>query len=272
MRIRGPLASRFTRMFLGAVAATGLMCVLAVGNASAQTQEDFPPLPPIPAGDAPLPPIPAADTPLPPSVPPTVVQPFVTKVMGRTVRWTRPRTLSVRVSCGLSGTVAVFRHGSRIGRNTFICPATRATTVRVRINPAANRRLRVGAIVRARVISGAQRHSKFMRVVRTVRSTRVVVSAEQFRATSAYASCTPWYVATLVGGNPTWATSSAWYETVCKDSGFYGTHLADWWDYYYWTTAGYWAYYGAWIRNHADGCFRYWDPGSGQHFGPYCPQ
>ena len=271
--------NRFTRMLLGAVAATGLMCVLAVGNASAQTQE-FPTLPPIPAGDMPVPPVQAAETPLSPGdipvppvqvvetplspvVPETVVQPVVTKVMGTTVRWLRThRKLSVRISCGRSGTVAVFRHGVRIGRRTFICPASGATTVRVRITRAANRHLRVGAIVRARVISGTTNgRSELMRVVRRVRST-----------TSAYASCSDWYVTNLVGGTPTWATASSWYESVCNDSGFYGTHLANWWDYYYYTTAGTWQYYGAWILNHADGCHRWWDVASGQHYGPYCPQ
>ena len=132
---------------------------------------------PYPSGSGARCPVPAAETPV---VPPTVVQPVVTKVTGTTVRWLRTyRTLSVRVSCGLPGTVAVFRHGLRIGRNTFICPASRATTVRVRITRAANRSLRVGAIVRARVVSGAHRHSKFLRVVRPVRSTNVAQTADQ---------------------------------------------------------------------------------------------
>lgn len=275
MRITGHPGNRFMRVFLGAVAAAGLMCVFAVGNASAQTQEEFPTLPPIPAADIPLPPVPAAETPLPPVVPAPVVQPVVTKVMGTTVRWLRTyRTLSVRVACGVPGTVAIFRHGLRIGRKTFICPASRATTVRVRITRAANSRLRVGAFVRARVVSGTHRHSKSLRVVRPVRSTNVVLPAERVRgmSTSTYASCSAWYVTNLVGGTPTWATSSWWYESVCNDAGFYGTYLADWWDYYYWTTGGWWQYYGAWIRNHADGCYRWWDVASLQHYGPYCPQ
>lgn len=271
--------NRFARILHGAVAVTGLICVLGVGQASAQSQE-FPTLPPIPASDMPAPPVQVAETPLSPDVMPVppvqvgetplspvapepVVQPVATKVMGTTVRWLRThRELSVRMSCGSSGRVAIFRQSLRIGRQTFICPASRATTVRVRITRTANRQLRVGANVRVRVISGtANRTSKLLRVVRRVRGT-----------TSVYASCSGWYATNLVGGTPTWATNSSWYESVCNDSGFYGTHLANWWDYYYYTTARTWQYYGAWILNHADGCHRWWDVASLTHYGPYCPQ
>jgi hypothetical protein len=267
MRIRSRPGNRFARLFLGAVAAAGLMCVFAVGNASAF---DFPVLPPIPLDEGPVAPVPAAETPLPPVVPATVIQPVVTKVMGTTVRWLRTyRTLSVRVSCGSPGTVAIFRHGLRIGRKTYICPASSATTVRVRITRAANSRLRVGAIVRARVISGTHRHSKFLRVVRPVRSTNVAQTADQPRTLSEYSCADDWVITSKIG--LTWPTSSSWYETMCSGSGFYGTHLANWWDFYFWN--GYnWEYYGAWILNHADGCWRWWNVANLQHYGPYCPQ
>jgi hypothetical protein len=210
----------------------------------------------------PVAPVQAVDPPSP-VMPEPVIEPVVTNVMGTTVRWLRARReLSVRMSCAGSGKVAVFRRGLRIGRRTFICPASGFTTVRVRITRAANRQLRVGADVRVKIISGTtNRPSKSLRVVRGVRGTA-----------SAYASCSGWYLTNLVGGTPTWATGSWWYEDVCNESGFLGGHIASWWDYYFYTPAGTWQYYGSWILNHADGCHRWWNVASGSHYGPYCPQ
>ena len=66
-----------------------------------------------------------------------------------------------------------------------------------------------------------------------------------------------------------WPTSTSWYESFCSEEGFLGTHIAFWWEYYYYTVAGYWSYYGRWTQYTADGCWYYWDATTLSQWGPY---
>jgi hypothetical protein len=281
-----PITNRLTRVSLGALVATALMCVASVSIASAQGPAP-PMLPFIPdedfnapalsgdaaaptSGDAPAPTstTPAApEEPAPPagfiSPPSTTAAP---KLMGSRVGWSR-RTLSVKVSCGASGTVSVLRNGRGIGRRNFACPASGAVRVRVRITAAAARRLRVGTPVRVKVRTGAQRDTKRMRVVRAVRRPSDAAVSGKLAHASSNRQCSAWYVTNIFAMR--WPTSGSWYESYCADNGFYGTHIALWWDYYYWTVGGYWSYYGTWTNYTQDGAWVFWDPASGSHYGPY---
>lgn len=277
--MRRALTNCFTRVSLGALIATALMCVASVSIASAQApsdppmgfpfipQEDFDAPPP---ADAPPPTSttpPAPEEPAPPAVP--VSPPATTdapKLIGATVGWSR-RTLSVTVTCAASGTVSVLRHGRRIGRRSFACPASGAVRVRVRITAAAARRLRVGTRVRVKVRTGAQRDTKRMRVARAVRtSSDAAVGRKLARASSSH--CTSWFISSKVAW--AWQTSTSWWEFWCAYQGFKGGHLADWWDFYYHSyRTNYQEYYGTWTRYHADGCWYYWHATNLSQYGPY---
>ncbi len=201
-----------TRVSLGALLATALMCVAFVSVAPAQgspsdppvgfpfvPQEDFDASPPVEA-DAPPPTSttpPAAEEPAAPPVPVSPPATPAPKLIGSKVGWSR-RTLSVTVSCGASGTVTVLRNGRRIGRRSFTCPANWAVRVRVRIAAAAARRLRVGTPVRVKVRAGAQRDTKRMRVVRAAHtSSDAAVGRKLARASSS--NCTSWFITSKVG-------------------------------------------------------------------------
>jgi len=279
-----PITNRLTRVSLGALVATALMCVACVSIASAQGPAP-PMLPFIPdednapglSGEAAAPtsgeaPAPTSTTPVAPEDPAGVISPpsptAAPKLMGSRVGWSR-RTLSVKVSCGASGTVSVLRNGRRIGRRNFACPASGAVRVRVRITAAAARRLRVGTPVRVKVRTGAQRDSKRMRVVRAVRRPSAVAVSGKLAHASENRQCLDgWYVTNIVASH--WPTSVSWYESYCYEEGCcYAGHIAYWWDYYYWTTAGYWSYYGTWRNYVQDGAWVYWDPTNGMDWGPY---
>jgi hypothetical protein len=253
MRIKLGLPNRSTRMFLGALAATGLMFILFAGTASAQ----------VGAPEFPFPP--PSDNPFEP--PPDATENIASKALGTTTKWTKSaRTLAVRVSCARDGRLAIFRKGVRIGRTAFACSTTTTPNkvVRVTITRAANKKLSVGAIVRARVASSGV-HTKKLRVVRQW-------SALSARSSASSRYCSDYYWSTYIGGN--WPTNGGWWEAWCYDQGLYGSHIAEWWDYYYWAAGNpnYWRYYGTWIRNAADGCWRFWHPDSGAHYGHWCPQ
>jgi hypothetical protein len=247
------------KIALSLALAAGIM-MAAAGNASAQIPQ-FPPLPDIPTGEAPT----------APHTPSSTVKP-ASKVAGTTVRWSRSaRKISVRVSCpaaSTSGVVILTKYGDRIGRKEFRCSASRTTmVVQVRITRAANRKLRGGVMVTARVNSASQTHAKRLRVVRAA---ALPTARASLAATAADQVCSDYYVSSTIGMQ--WQTSTAWYESVCAYSGFYGSHLADVWNFYYWTTGGYWAIYGTWRRYHQDGCFVWWNVADLRDYGPYCPQ
>lgn len=290
MPIRHGLTNRIARASLAAVVGTALMCVLSASNASAQGPPP-PSLPPI-GGDGPAPTPPSSDGAPPTTAPapeaPARVAPPATPPPARPVVPASPRrpvsplrvmgsrvprsgrTLYVNVSCGRLGTVTVSRNNRRIGHRKFGCPASGSLAVRVRLTSAAATRLRAGAIVRVTVRAGDQRQTKRMRVVRAARGSENAAGRKLARS-SANRACHPsWYWTSKIA--LTWQASSQWAETYCgTQGGFYGTHLADWWDYYYYTARG-WEYYGTWTRYHQDGCFVYWDATGGSHYGPYCPQ
>jgi hypothetical protein len=271
-----------TRVSLGALVATALMCVAFVSVASAQgspseppmgfpfvPQEDFDAPPPVDADAAPptstTPP--PTEEPAPPAVP--VSPPATTdapKLRGSSVGWSR-RTLSVSVSCGTSGTVTVLRNGRRIGRRSFTCPASGAVRVRVRITAAAARRLRVGTPLRVKVRTGTQRDTKRMRVARAAHtSSDAAVGRKLARASSS--NCTSWFVTSKVAW--VWQTSSSWWEFWCAYQGFKGSHIALWWDFYFFNyQTNSQEYYGTWTNYTQDGAWVYWDPASGREFGPY---
>jgi hypothetical protein len=149
----------------------------------------------------------------------------------------------------------------------------------VRIGATAARRLRVGAIVRATVRAGGLRHSKRMRVVRAVRASGSHTSALQgsnaavgskLAESSASADCTNWYETNRVGLAAAWATSTWWWELHCVYNGFYGSHLALWYDFYFfnWNTRMH-EYYGTWTRYDQDGRWVFWYAPWGIHYGPY---
>ena len=269
--MRRGLTNCLTRVSLWALVATALMCVASVSIASAQApsgppagfpfipQEDFdaPPMGEMPPPTSTTPPVPE-EVPAPPAPVPVLppATPDAPKLMGSTVGWSR-RTLSVTVSCGASGTVSVLRHGRRIGRSSFACPASGAARVRVRITAAAARRLRVGTPVRVKVRTGAQRDTKRMRVARAVPA----------QASSNH--CTSWFISSTVAW--AWQSSSSWWEFWCAYQGFQGGHLADWWEFYYFSYAtNYQEYYGTWTRYHGDGCWYYWHAPNLSQYGPYC--
>ena len=265
-----------------------LMCVLSASNASAQGSAPSPP--PLPttelAGPAPTaPPSNGArptEAPVPPdedeggdegghaggatSTRPVPVRPTSTppgrisppRVIGSRVRRSG-RTLYVNVSCGRSGTVTVSRKSRRIGRSTFVCPASRSLVVRVRLATAAATRLRAGAIVRVTVRAGDQRQTNRMRV-RVVRA---------LARSSSSGSCSPWYWTSKVGHF--WQASSQWAEFYCSGSGQNGGHLMDWWRYYVWNgNTRTWDIYGGWNRYHQDGCSYFWSVAAGgANYGPY---
>ncbi len=279
-----PITNRFARVSLGALIATALMCVACVSIASAQApprpmlpfipEEDFTPAVPadVPPSDAPPPTSttpPAAEEPAPApgfgSPPSATAAP---KLIGSRVGWSR-RTLSVNVSCGASGTVSVLGNGRRIGRRNFVCPASGAVQVRVRITAAAARRLRLGTPVRVKVRIGAQRDTTRMRLVRAVRRPSAAAASGKLAHASSNRQCLDgWYVTNKVADY--WQGSTSWYETYCYEEGCcYAGHIAYWWEYYYWTTAGYWSYYGTWRNYVQDGAWVYWDPTNGMDWGPY---
>jgi hypothetical protein len=276
------MMDRLLRVSLGALIATALMCVASVSIASAQGPAP-PMLPFIPdednapglSGDAAAPtsdeaPAPTSTTPAAPEEPAGVISPPTTpaapKLMGSRVGWSR-RTLAVKVSCGASGTVSVLRNGRRIGRRNFACPASGAVRVRVRITAAAARRLRVGTPLRVKVRTGAQRDTKRMRVARAAHtSTDAAVGRKLARASSS--NCTSWFISSKVGW--VWQTSSSWWEFWCAYQGFKGSHIALWWDFYYFNyQTNSQEYYGTWTNYTQDGAWVYWDPASGREFGPY---
>jgi hypothetical protein len=278
--MRRGLMHCLTRVSLGALLATALMCVAFVSIASAQAspsdppegfpfvpQEDFDASPPVEA-DAPPPTSttpPAAEEPAAPAVPVSPPATPAPKLIGSKVGWSR-RTLSVTVSCGASGTVSVLRNGRRIGRRTFTCPANGAVQVRVRITAAAARHLRVGTRVRVKVRTGTQRDTKRMRVTRAHTSSDAAVGRKLARASSSH--CTSWYITSKIGW--VWQASSSWWEFSCAYQGFKGSHIALWWDFYYFNyQTNYQEYYGTWTKYTQDGAWVYWDPGSGREFGPY---
>jgi hypothetical protein len=284
--MRRGLTNCFMRVSLGALIATALIFIASVSIASAQgparpmlpfiPQENVEaPAPPAdaPPGDAPAMDVPPPTSPMPSAAeqaaPPEVPMPPPStspKLSGSTVGWSR-RTLSVTVSCGASGTVSVLRNGRRIGRTNFTCPPSGAVRVRVRITAAAARRLRIGTPLRVKVRAGGQRDTKRMRVVRAVRQPSDAAVGGKLAHVSANRECSGWYVTNVVA--EVWHSSTSWYESFCSENGLYGTHIAFWWDYYYYTVAGYWSYYGTWTKYTQDGSWVYWDPGLGKHFGPY---
>jgi hypothetical protein len=162
----------------------------------------------------------------------------------------------------------VLRHGRRIGRRNFACPASGAVRVRVRISAAAARRLRVGTPVRVKVRTGAQRDTKRMRVARAVRSSsEAAVGRKLARASSSH--CSNWFITSKVAW--VWQTSTSWWEFWCFSQGFRGGHLADAYDFYYFSyQTNYQEYYGTWTRFHADGCWYYWHSSNASQYGPYC--
>jgi hypothetical protein len=121
--------------------------------------------------------------------------------------------------------------------------------------------------VRVKVRTGDRRDTKRMRIARAARSSSEAAAGRTLARASAF-SCSDWYLTSKTAF--AWQTSSSWWEFYCFDQGFKGTHLADWWDLYFYNAYGYQQYYGTWTRYHADGCFYYWDATAGSNWGPYC--
>ena len=83
---------------------------------------------------------------------------------------------------------------------------------------------------------------------------------------SSAAACTSWYQTSYVG--LVWWTSYTWWEFYCGHSGFYGGHLADWYDFYFWNGSSQ-QYYATWTRYHADGCWYFWNATNLSRSGPH---
>jgi hypothetical protein len=214
----------------------------------------------VPPKSTPSVPAPPKSTPPVPASPP--------RVMGSRVRRSG-RTLYVNVSCGRSGTVTVSRKSRRIGRRTFVCPASGSLVVRVRPTiGAAATRLRAGAIVRVTVRAGDQRHTKRMRVVRAGRASNAA-AAQTLARSSSSEDCSYSYWTSKVAFS--WQASSEWAEFYCAELGvFVGDHIVHRWPLYFWNASNEtWEYYGEWRQWTQDGSLRYWSAADGAWFGPY---
>ncbi len=66
-----------------------------------------------------------------------------------------------------------------------------------------------------------------------------------------------------------WPTAGTWWEIYCYGDGFYGTHLSQWWHFYYWTPATGTVYYGTWRKPHNQNCMWWWDVYNLAEYGPY---
>jgi hypothetical protein len=121
--------------------------------------------------------------------------------------------------------------------------------------------------VRVKVRTGAQQHSKRMRVVRAGAVGSALAHASEGE------TCSSWYVASSVA--LAWQTSTSWWEFYCYGQGFNPSgNISEWWHFYYWTSGNYQEYYGTWTHFFADGCWYYWDYTSYRQYGPYgqyCP-
>lgn len=108
------------------------------------------------------------------------------------------------------------------------------------------------------------------RLARALRSSAGPTVSEDMPAPSAQsrsaADCTSWYVATHVALY--FPTSSSWWEFYCGYNGFKGGHLADWWDFYFWTGTNQ-QFYATWTRYHQDGCWYLWSAIDLYTYGPY---
>jgi hypothetical protein len=162
----------------------------------------------------------------------------------------------------------MLRNGRRIGRRNVACPASGVARVRVRITAATARRLRAGIPVRVKVRTGAQQHSKRMRVVRAVRRPSDGAVGSALAHASEGESCSAWYVTSNVAFY--WQTSTSWWEFYCYGQGFAaGGHLGEWWHLYFWTGSNQ-EYYGTWTHYYADGCWYYWHATNLSAYGPWC--
>ena len=117
-----------------------------------------------------------------------------------------------------------------------------------------------------KVRRGAARRLQRRRLVRALRRQQndVIAQAAGGRV-ELNRTCLPApYVARRVAW--VWLTPAVWWEYYCAGNGYANDHLAQWYDFYYWTSNYRWEYYGTWTHYDNGNCWYYWNA---TNFTPY---